>query len=61
LGSGGSVWQQAWEWALANKAADGSLPSGKEIGDRYGRYERWGRLVKMAGAAGELADLCLRR
>jgi hypothetical protein len=55
------VWQQAWEWALANKAADGSLPSGKEIGDRYGRYERWGRLVKMAGAAGELADLCLRR
>ena len=24
---------------------DGSLPSGKQIADRYGRHERWGRLT----------------
>ena len=45
--------RQAWRWALAHLGADGSLPSGKVIGDRYGRHERWGRLVKAAGAAGE--------
>ena len=48
--------RQAWQWALANRAADGSLPSGKTIADRYGRHERWGRLVKAAGTAGEFAD-----
>jgi hypothetical protein len=47
--------RQAWEWALANRAVDGSLPSGKAIGDQYGRHERWRRLVKSAGVAGELA------
>jgi hypothetical protein len=31
----------------------GSLPSGKVIGDRYRRHERWGRLVKASGTAGE--------
>jgi hypothetical protein len=31
------------------------MPSGKAIGERYGRHERWGRLVKSAGAAGEYA------
>lgn len=50
---GADVQRQAWQWALANLGADGSLPSGKAIGDRYGRHERWGRLVKAAGAAGE--------
>jgi hypothetical protein len=44
---------QAWQWALANRAEDGSLPSGREIAQQYGRHERWGRLVKRAGAAGE--------
>jgi Recombinase len=46
---------QAWQWALANRAGDGSLPSGREIARQYGRHERWGRLVKRSGAAGELA------
>ena len=50
---GVDVRRQAWQWAVANPGADGSLPSGKAIGDRYGRHERWGRLVKAAGAAGE--------
>jgi hypothetical protein len=45
--------RHAWQWASANLGEDGSLPSGKAIGDRYGRHERWGRLVKAAGAAGE--------
>ena len=45
--------RQAWQWAQANLSEDGSLPSGKVIGDRYGRHERWGRLVKAAGTAGE--------
>jgi hypothetical protein len=47
--------RQAWEWALANRAEDGSLPTGREIAREYGRHERWGRLVKRSGAAGELA------
>ena len=44
--------RQAWHWALANRSGDGSLPSGKQIADRH---ERRGRLVKRAGAAGELS------
>jgi hypothetical protein len=44
----------AWQWALANRVGDGSLPSGKDIGREHGRHERWGRLVKRAGLAGEL-------
>jgi len=51
----GDMRQQAWQWALANRAGDGSLPSGREIARQYGRHERWGRLVKRSGAAGELA------
>jgi hypothetical protein len=47
---------QAWRWGLANRAGDGSLPSGREIARQYGRHERWGRLVKRAGAAGEFGD-----
>lgn len=52
--------QEAWQWATANRRSDGSLPSGKTIADRYGRHERWGRLVKSAGAAGEFADAVQR-
>lgn len=48
--------RQAWQWAIANRAADGSLPSGSAIADRFGRKERWGRLVKTAGTAGEFTD-----
>ena len=45
---------RAWQWAQANRFGDGSLPSGREIGREHGRYERWGRLVKRSGSAGEL-------
>jgi len=51
--SGLDVRRQAWQWAVANPGPGGSLPSGKVIGDRYGRHERWGRLVKASGTAGE--------
>ena len=44
----------AWQWALANRSSDGSLPSGRDIGGQHGRHERWGRLVKRSGLAGEL-------
>jgi hypothetical protein len=44
----------AWQWALANRIGNGSLPSGKDIGREHGRHERWGRLVKRAGLAGVL-------
>ena len=47
--------QDAWQWAEANRAGDGSLPSGREIARQYGRHERWGRLVKRSGQAGEFA------
>jgi hypothetical protein len=44
----------AWQWALANQSGDGALPSGRDIGRQHGRHERWGRLVKRSGLAGEL-------
>jgi hypothetical protein len=44
----------AWQWALANRAVDGWLPSGRDIGRQHGRHKRWGRLVKRSGLAGEL-------
>ncbi len=53
-GAGRELQQRAWHWALAHRASDGSLPSGRKIADQYGRQERWGRLVKRAGTAGEL-------
>ena len=52
--AGVDLQRQAWEWALANRAQDGSLPSGRMIARHYGRHERWGRLVKRAGLAGGL-------
>jgi hypothetical protein len=54
-GTGRDLRWQAWQWALANRAGDGSLPSGREIACQYGRHERWGRPVKRSGAAGEFA------
>jgi len=32
----------AWQWPQANRAPDGSLPSGKDIASQFGRHERWG-------------------
>ena len=55
-GAGRDLQRQAWQWAVANRAGDGSLPSGREIARQYGRHERWGRLVKRAGTAGEPAE-----
>jgi hypothetical protein len=49
--------RQAWRWAVANRASDGTLPAGSEIARQYGRRERWGRLVKSAGLAGKFADV----
>jgi hypothetical protein len=54
---GRDVQRQAWCWALDNRASDGTLPAGREIAHQYGRRERWGRLVKSAGLAGEFADI----
>jgi hypothetical protein len=54
-GTGWELQLQAWQWAQANRASDGSLPSGKAIAWRHGRQERWGRLVKQAGLAGTYA------
>ena len=55
--AGTDVQLEAWRWAQNNRADDGSLPSGREIGIRYGRHERWGRLVKRSGLAGDLGTL----
>jgi hypothetical protein len=54
-GHGRDAQMLAWQWALANRSGDGSLPSGRDIGRQHGRHERWGRLVKRAGLAGDLA------
>lgn len=45
---------KAWQWAIANRTPAGDLPSGKAIAERFGRRERWGRLVKQAGTTGRL-------
>jgi Protein of unknown function (DUF2637) len=52
---GHEVRLDAWRWAQNNRTTDGSLPPGREIARQYGRHERWGRLVKRSGLAGELS------
>ena len=52
--AGRDVQREAWRWAQDNRSEDGSLPSGRDIGSRYGRHERWGRMVKHSGLAGEI-------
>jgi hypothetical protein len=54
-GVGKDLQRQAWQWAQANRAGDGSLPSGRQIARQYDRHERWGRLVKRSGCVGEFA------
>ncbi|MEV4170235.1 DUF2637 domain-containing protein [Nonomuraea sp. NPDC049709] len=51
-----SLQRAAWQWALENRQPDGGLPSGIAIARAFSRSPRWGRLVKNAGLAGELAD-----
>lgn len=53
---GSDLQRQIWRWALAHRGEDGSLPSGKSIADEHGRHERWGRLVKRGGLAGNFDD-----
>jgi hypothetical protein len=49
--------REAWRWALANRALDGSLPAGSETARQHGRRDRGGRLVKRAGLAGKFTDV----
>ncbi len=54
VGGGGRILQrQAWQWALANRRWDGSLPTGTEVAQQFRRSERWGRLVKNTGLTGQ--------
>jgi hypothetical protein len=54
-GEGRRVLQRrAWQWALANRRPNGSLPAGSEVARQFGRSERWGRLVTGLGRAGQL-------
>jgi hypothetical protein len=43
---GPDVQREACRWAQSKRADDGSLPSDRDIGLRYGRHEGWGRMVK---------------
>lgn len=47
--------RRAWQWALANRRPDGSLPAGTELARQFRRSARWGRLVKNAGLTGQLS------
>jgi len=53
-GAGRELQLKAWRWAQANRAGDGFDALRPDIGRRHGRHERWGRLVKRSGMAGEL-------
>lgn len=46
------VQRDAWLWAVANRRPEGSLPSGQDLGERFGRKARWGSLVKQRGQQG---------
>ena len=57
--AGVDLQRRAWQWSLAHRASDGSLPSGSAIAAAHGRQERWGRLVKEAGQAGTLGPTAM--
>ena len=42
--------RRAFEWAMANRSAEGALPTGRQIAEQFGRSARWGRLIKHAAA-----------
>jgi hypothetical protein len=50
----GELQRRAWQWALANRRPDGSLPTGTEVAGEFRRSDRWGRLVKKTGLTGHL-------
>lgn len=50
--------RRAWQWATENRAADGSLPSGKAIAVHDGRHERWGRPSRQEPGFGRAACDC---
>jgi DNA invertase Pin-like site-specific DNA recombinase len=55
VADGGRVLQRrAWQWALAHRWPDGSLPTGTEVAREFGRSQRWGRLVTNTGRGGQL-------
>lgn len=47
--------RQAWLWALTERAADGTLPSGRRIVYQFGRHERWGDLSSAQACWASLA------
>lgn len=53
VGGGRVVQRRAWQWALAHRRPDGSLPTGTEVARQFRRSERWGRLVTNIGRAGQ--------
>lgn len=46
--------RRAWAWATTIAHEQGQLPTGAVIARQFERSSRWGRLVKRAGATGEL-------
>lgn len=48
LAQAAKLQQRALEWALANRSAEGTLPTGRRIAEQFGRSDRWGRLIKQA-------------
>lgn len=41
-----SLQNRALDWALAHRRREGELPTGRLIGEEFGRSPRWGRMIK---------------
>ncbi|MEV0624211.1 DUF2637 domain-containing protein [Nonomuraea sp. NPDC050404] len=52
----GDLRRTAWQWALAHRLPDGTLPSGRVIAEQFARSARWGRWIKRIGLEEKLAD-----
>ncbi|WP_431925801.1 DUF2637 domain-containing protein [Nonomuraea jabiensis] len=52
----GDLRRTAWQWALAHRRPDGTLPSGRVIAEQFARSARWGRWIKRIGLEGKLAE-----
>ena len=48
--------QRAHAWALEKRASDGALPTGRAIAQRFGRSDRWGRLIKRTAIQKSIAE-----